>query len=340
MIKCRQRAGYIPPRIILKRRTVMKKIRYIFALLLVIALAVSMAGCYIISAQTMNKLKGTYKLTRYTYTPNYERREGYTPTTYDYVNDEKYKYEDYLVITGGATGYYVHKDASGDCYVKEVTLTYEYAEDNASKVEYIVYNDSITVNSDGGINRMGVNKGNLTYNKTGIDYTEIFTKRPMRTEALSVSWTKVDNATDLSYAQSQIAGLKSYSYSAFALRGIYEMSWQRNVETSEFLDEKYLYYYVTVDTADGVTTATVCYALKETPTEQVKKTVSYSASEDFAKLTIDGDVWERATNGTSTYTNVKDGIESELRHVTFDMSEGSLESLVKERLPVEEESNA
>ena len=98
----------------------MKKLRSIFAFILVFAALLSLTSCYIISAQPMKKVAGTYKLTTYTYTPTYERKEGVTPTTYDYVNDEKYKYEDYLVITGTGNGYYVHKDASGDKYVKEI----------------------------------------------------------------------------------------------------------------------------------------------------------------------------------------------------------------------------
>ena len=101
----------------------MKKAKYLLVALLILSFALSAVSCYMISAQSMNKLKGTYKLTHYTYTPKYERKEGYSPKTIDYVNDEKYLYEDYLVITGSSVGYYVHKDANGNNYVKEISFT-------------------------------------------------------------------------------------------------------------------------------------------------------------------------------------------------------------------------
>lgn len=314
----------------------MKKLRCLLALLLVVALAISMASCYVISGQTMKKLQGTYKLTRYTYTPKYERKEGYTPKTYDYVNDEEYKYEDYLIITGSNTGYYAHKDAKGNSYVKEVTLSYQYSQDNSSKVEYIIFNDSLTVNKDDGFNKMGVAKNNLNYNKSSIDYTELLTKRPMRSESLSVRWEKVDGSTDLSYAKEQLGELKSYKYAAFAKRGIYELGNIQDMTTLEFIDNPYLYFYYLIDTADGITTATVCYATKEAPTEQTKKTIAFSANEDFASMTLDGVVWSLDTQFGTHYSNQTNEIETELRHVSYDTTDEALTALIESILPEEQ----
>lgn len=317
----------------------MKKIKHLLAFLLIIGFVVSMAGCYLISSQTMNKLKGTYKLTNYTYTPSYERKEGYTPKTYDYVNGEEYKFEDYLVITGQSMGYYIHKDAKGDCYVKEVTLKYEYDQEDSSKVSYIVYNDSITVNSDSDVNRMGVNKRILNYSKNAFDYTQLLTKKPMRSEDLSVRWEKVDDATDISYAISQVGNAKYYKYEAYAARGIYELSYVKNAATQEYLENPYQYYFISVDTADGTNTATVCYATKEAPTEQVKKTVSFSVSEDYGTLTVDGVVWTRDALVKTTLKSVADGFENQMNIASYDVTDKSLESLITNRMPVTEEQN-
>ena len=160
----------------------------------------------------MSRVKGTYKLTHYSYTPSYERKEGYTPNSKNYVEDEEYLYEDYLIITGTSTGYYVHKAVGEEPYVKEITLSYEYDSDDSSKVEYVIFNDSITVNENSGIHRLGVTRNNLNYTKNALDYTELFTKRPMRSEAISVRWERVDRATDLSYVQEQIGSMKKYDY--------------------------------------------------------------------------------------------------------------------------------
>ena len=85
----------------------------------------------------MKSVKGTYKLTNYTYTPQYERKEGYTPTTIDYIADRGY--EVYLVVTGESEGYYVHKDNEVEAYSTKVSLTYEYDQDDSSKVSRVQY---------------------------------------------------------------------------------------------------------------------------------------------------------------------------------------------------------
>lgn len=315
----------------------MKKLKYMLSLLLIMAFALSLASCYIISAQSMNKLKGTYKLTRYERTPAHERKEGYTPVSYDYVNGDAYKFEDYLIITGESHGYYVHKDASGEAYIKEITLSYEYSADKPSNVEYVVFNDSITVNGDeGGINRLGVNKNTLNYSKSAFDYTRPFTKEPMRTEYLSVKWEKVDKSTDLSYAKSQISGLKYYKYTAFAKRGVYEINTYVNIDTLEHL-QPYKYYYIVIDTANGVNTATLYYMYASedgAETERVKKSVSFSESDDFKRITLDGVSWTEDTGFSSNYYySEKDGFKTSIRLVSHDISDEYVNELIEAKLP-------
>ena len=84
-----------------------KTIKKLLALALIFSFLLAATGCYVVQSQKMRDLKGTYKLTTYTYTPKYERKEGYTPKSKDYINGEEYMYEDYLVITGEGKGYYV-----------------------------------------------------------------------------------------------------------------------------------------------------------------------------------------------------------------------------------------
>ena len=308
----------------------MKKAKIAVALLLVMALAVSMASCYVISPQRMRRVQGTYKLTTYTYTPSHERKEGYTPTTYDYVNDDKYKYEDYLVITGSGTGYYAHRDASGDAYVKEVTLSYERSEDNSSLIEYVVYNDSLTAGSDSRVNRLGVTRGALNYSNISIDYTEPFTKRPMRTESLSVRWQRVDRATDLSYVTEQLGELKSYGYAAFAKRGIYAQSILSAPESQEPAENPYLYYFVVVDTARGVSTAEVCYALKASPEEQVRQTLPFSVSEAMDSITLGGEVFSADPYGNKAFSIEVDGEVKQLTLTSYSVTDSALEALVQD----------
>lgn len=283
----------------------MKTLRKLLSTILIIALAVSLSACYVVQGQKMRNVKGTYKLTTYTYTPQHERRDGYTPLSYDYVNSADYLYEDYLIITGESTGYYVHKDASGDNYVKEITLRYEYDSEDSSKVNYVTYNDSVSVNSDeGGTHRLGVAKDSFNYYKGAFDYTELITKRQMRTEDISVHWEKVSRATDLSYVTEQLQNLKYYDYASFAQRGIYEMS---TVGAAEGTKE-YLYYYVLIESAKGAQSATAYYQLLGSD-EQVKIALEYESALALPE------------NSTSTFIKVSGGV-----------SEGYLLELIAARM--------
>ena len=291
----------------------MKNTRRIISLVLTVALLLlSLSGCYIVSGQRMKTVKGTYKLTTYTYTPSHERKNGQNIIGYDYVNSEEYKYEDYLIVTGESTGYYVHTEASGDNYIKEVTLRYEYDTEDSSKVNYVTYNDSVSVNSDeGGRHRLGVSKDSFNYSKAAFDYTELITKRQMRTESISVRWEKVSRATDLSYVTELLGNLKYYDYQSFAKRGIYELT---QTDTSEGADE-YLYCYLILDTARDSRGATVYYRLISSD-EQVKETLSGESVtlSSFTGLEYNG----------STFTCLK---------VSGSISEAYLVELINARLP-------
>ena len=323
----------------------MKKTRIFLIALLVIAFAINMAGCYMVSGQRMDKVKGTYKLTSYTYTPSYERKEGYTPKHYDYIHDEEYAYEDYLIVTGTATGYYVHKEANAPAYVKEVTLSYEYNAENTSKVEYVEYNDVITASSsDNEGNRLGVSGNVLNFSRPAFDYTQLFTNKAMRSEDLSVRWEKVDDATDLSYAKAQVGNLKEYDYNSFAVRGIYELWASTNIETGEVVESEYQYFFYVIDTAKGMTTATAYYALRETPAVQVKETVSMvNTTGDWSTITIDGVTWTDSTfihyalysyvpsTVDKYYESERDGIKTEIHCVSRYISDETVAWLIENR---------
>lgn len=306
----------------------MKKFRFLLVALLVIAFAAALTGCRVIIGQKMRNLKGTYKLTNYTYTPRYSDKDGYVPATRDYINDEKYQYEDYLIITGDATGYYVHKEANAPAYVKEVTLSYKRNEEDSSKIDYVTYNDGITQSQTSGMNELGVSGKILNYSSPSIHVGSA------HTSDLHVSWEKVDKATDLSYVKSQLGDLKEYDYKGFAVRGIYELSYVTNIATGEVTDSGYQYFYYVIDTAKGVTTATVCYALRETPTVQVKKTVTLThEGADWSAMTIDGVRWTIEPTWGNYYFRESEGFRYDLNKVSSDVTDAELEYQVSNRLP-------
>ncbi|MBQ7408512.1 MAG: hypothetical protein IJW13_04485 [Clostridia bacterium] len=315
----------------------MKKIKYLATVILLAVLTFSAFGCYAVSGQKMKDVKGTYKLTYYSYTPKHERKSGYTPNSINYIEDERYLFEDYLIITGTNSGYYVHKQANAVAYSKEITLSYLYDDEDSSKVEYVIYNDALSVNSESGANKLGILKNNLNYTKTAIDYTELFTKRPMRTEAMTIRWNKVDKAIDLSYAQKQLGSLKEYDYKSFGVRGVYELSAITDIQTGESIEDTYQYFYYVIDTAKGTSTATLYYALKQTPTTPVVQTVTLEKNaDDWSSMVIDNATWAREDSWNSYYYNELNGIKRRLTHVSTDISEDTVLSFIQNRLPMEE----
>ncbi len=312
----------------------MKTAKRLLAAILTVTIMLTLAGCYTISGQKMKAVQGTYKLTQYTQTPKHERKEGYTPRTFNYLEDEEYQYEDYLIITGTGTGYYVHKDASTPAYVKEVTLSYEYDKENSSKVEYVIFNDAISVNDDSGFNRLGVTKNSLNYTKSAFDYTELLTKRPMRSEALSVRWTKVSRDTDLEYVEEQLGALKKYDYKAFGTRGIYQRNAAWDIETGVVQDSPYRYFYYVIDTAENALKATAYYALNEAPDEQIARELPLERiSEDWSQFSIDGVTWTLELPGNSNYYNDTDGLRTTISRVSNDITDARLRELMDIWLP-------
>ena len=283
----------------------------------------------------MEDLEGTYKLTSFTYTPKYERKEGYTPTERDYVNGESFLYEDYLVITGESTGYYAHKDASGQTYVKEVKLSYEYDTEDSDEIEYVTFEDALSSSNDIEVNRLGVNGDVLNYTKSAYDYTTLITQVDMRSESVSVRWEKVSDDTDLSYVKEKLGNLKSYDYEGYKRRGIYELTTSKNIETGEYLDSEYLYLFYVIDTYDGASTATLHYAQASDPEQKFTRTVTFSYSSDLTSLTVGADTWTLESMWGNYYISQSGNMEYHYSLVSNIPTSTALENLIENKMPVD-----
>lgn len=311
----------------------MKKNRLLLVVLLVIAFAINMAGCYMISGKKMDQVKGTYKLASSTYTPSHERKADKTPISYDYVNDEKYQYGDYLIVTGTSAGYYVHKEANAPAYVKEVRLSYEYNAEDASIVEYVIYNDAFTITqSINNGNHLGVNHNTLNFSRPSFDYTELFTKRPMRSEDRYVRWEKVDNATDLSYVKEQIPDLKEYDYQSFAVRGIYEVRYEFTEDIPGAVLPEFQYSFFVIDPDKNAMNVSWYYADNESPeTQIVSQFLLQNPSGDWNTITMDGETYTLDASGN--YYSEENGIRVTLSRVSNNISNAVLDSLILSYLP-------
>jgi len=310
----------------------MKKFKTLLASLLILIFAVTSFGCYFIQGQKMSDVKGTYKLTRYVKTPKYLK--GQTPKTTDYIVEKGY--EVYLVVTGTGTGYYVHKDNDTVAYSREIPLSYEYDQDDSSKVEYVTSSASLL----GEDTRFGITKNRLNRSLAAITYSEMKLGDLVIVEAhtsksFDMDWEKVSKSTDLSYAKSQLGNLIEYDQIGYNKRGIYEMT-TYDAEGVSIVEDPYQYYYVVIDTAKGATTVKVYYALKSDLTP-VEKTVSFATNSDYTVFTIDGKTWTiDPTWGTYYYCQGTETRE-QLVNTNYSMTEDSLNQMIQNKLPATQE---
>ena len=170
----------------------MKKLKVLAPILMVVMMLLSV-GCYMVSGQKMKNVQGTYELTSYT------RTNGKTNAVTDYM--ETVGYKAYLVVTGGSEGYYVYTNKDDVPNYRKVTLSYEYSQENSSKIEYVIYRFSSSDEQ-----KLGVTKDNLNFSRPAIKFSDT-----IYSDGISMSWKKVDDALDLTYAQSQLGALVEYS---------------------------------------------------------------------------------------------------------------------------------
>ena len=315
----------------------MKRIKYLVVALLLVAMLLATSGCTIVQSQDMKHVKGTYKLTDYTYTPQYTVG-GATPATRDYVNGESYMYEDYLIVTGTSKGYYVHKSATETVYVKEIALTYDYDEENASKVSYVNYNDVLTASGSSDVGSLGVTRDHLAYNRPSIDLPNIFTGDTIRTESVYVRWEKVDNAIDLSYVEGLFPDVPVYSYEGYGVRGIYELGDYTSLSTGETVEKVYLYYFVVLDNFEGEDRVVEYYALKDDP-DQMHTAVSAleKVTYDWSAMNIGYNLWTADPISKGVYHKERDGLKMTYTRVSYMVDDTTLENLIQSRLPQVEE---
>ncbi len=310
----------------------MKKFKTLLTSLLILIFAVTSFGCYIVQGQKMKDVKGTYKLTRYVRTPKYLK--GQTPKTTDYIADKGY--EVYLVVTGSGTGYYVHKDNDTVAYSREISMSYEYNEEDSSKVEYVLSNETLL----GEDTRFAITKNRLNRSLASVTYAEMKIGDLVLVEAhtsksFDMDWEKVSKTTDLSYAKSQLGTLKEYDYIGYDKRGIYEMT-TYNVDGTSVVDDPYQYYFIMIDTAKGTTTAKVYYALK-TDLTPVVETVSFAANSDYTVFTIDGKTWTVDPSWGTYYYCQGTETREQIVNTNYTISEDSINQMIQSKLPATQE---
>ena len=172
----------------------MKRLKIFAIIALGIAFTLLIAGCYMVSGQTMSKVQGTYELT------SYSRTNGKNNSVTDYVADG---YKAYLIVTGTSEGYYVIDDGETQPYYRMATLSYLYNAEDSSKVEYVIYR----LEGSAEEQKLGVIKDGLNFSRPVVKFSE-----NVYSDGLSMTFKKVSKKTDLTYAQEKLGTLAQYAF--------------------------------------------------------------------------------------------------------------------------------
>lgn len=249
----------------------MKKfIAITLAIIMAISLVASLSACYISNPAKMSDLEGTYELTSFTRRPKDADSEDENATV-DMIATNGIKA--YLVVKSDGFGYYVYKDNDTELYADTIRITYTYDDENPEKIKEIRYDNGAAKKNaypNSGEETLGLNfkrkKKLLTYYMPSSDLMK-------RDYSQSVQYTKVDGATDLSYASEQMGS--TLSAVEFGLKKLDGMLYNFGGNYSE---DKYIYFALIF--ADDFKTATVHYALKESCLDTVESNLAVSVSYD------------------------------------------------------------
>ncbi|MBQ7369346.1 MAG: hypothetical protein IJW58_00045 [Clostridia bacterium] len=304
----------------------MKQLRKICMILATALTMVFLAGCYVVQAQPMKNVKGTYQLTKYTYTRAYDHGKP-KPTAIDYIVDRGF--EEYLVVTGTGAGYFVHKDNETEAYCLNVNLAYQNSEEDSSKIDRFKYQIPL---DNSWSEDFGVTKGGLNYYLPSVNWGQWLG----HSKEVDIDWKKVSDATDLSYVETKFPNLTKYTNEEWAMNVVFELSSTKNITTQEWVQEEdnpYEYYYIAINSIEKQ--ATTYYALKENLIQQ-KETKSITLVDGWNTIQIDGVEWTK-NDGSYTYkrtwTEGDNEYEVELWQAQREWTENSIAQMIQNRIP-------
>ncbi len=273
-------------------------------------ISITFSGCYIIQAQTMDNLKGTYKLTRYTttdkrYVKNEEGKEVVETKVVDEL--EEHGYQIYLVVTGDNRGWYAYKTKDTDGYIREVELSYTTNSEDSNKYDYVAYKYFNETSSES----LGISKKALHQARPAIlEKSSGCSNLVIHQVGYDKDWTRISDDTDLSKVMHEDelgSDIAVYEFEAYNLQGVY----QRSVNYS-YTDSEYDYYYALLDTERETMKATVYYSKKGAAANEVEEK-DITLVNGWATIRIGDEEWTRSSYGTEfTRTVEEDGVSKNI----------------------------
>ena len=183
----------------------MKIIRNLTIITLLLTLCLTISACYTINSAKMSDVIGTYELTQY-YTDY--------PTDQDHLDADciaERGWVGYLIVTGQNRGWYVFKSTDTVPVAVEVSLYYEYDQEEPGNIAYITFKDSKSLKDE----HLGVNfkRKDKILNHTKSAINDGLLKQSGRT----IRYSKLNNSVNVDDAISLIGGATKYTYEQWSL---------------------------------------------------------------------------------------------------------------------------
>lgn len=147
-----------------------------------------LSGCYVVKSDRMKKIEGTYMLS------SYSGQE-------DYISSRKMTL--FVVIRSDGTGYYAYRDKNTDPHIAELKCTFEADPESNGKYSYVSLNfGNGAAPTKFGVQAAGIFKISTNLNSTTLKWKNV-NDLSQGTYSVSVSFTRVSAASDLSYVYEQ-----------------------------------------------------------------------------------------------------------------------------------------
>lgn len=255
---------------------------------------------------TIEEVEGTYELEIFSrrYPDQMpEVAEGETPpeqtyTTHDYMQEAQVKA--YLVLNKDGDGYAVYQDKDTELFVESIRITYNTSEE--SKISTLTYTNGYAANRTTGVKKekdpipgrgeetlyVNARSNGVTLVRDYQIYHAVLLPGAERPYSQSVTYRKVDKATDLSYVNKRLK--KTLTAPAFELQGLNGLL----VIGSSYSDQNAEYVYCALEINAVTKKASLYYAL-------------LSDGEDVVKTDLDVTYRFESTETTSRHLYVIDG---------------------------------
>ena len=221
---------------------------FTLVLILILSVAAVLSGCYVVKSGKMSQIEGTYQLTGYSGKTNYLEEREITL---------------FMVIRGDGTGYYAYKSNTEEPHIAELRCRFTSDPENPGTYSYV----EINFTGSGEPCKLAVNAPvwdiGTNLNSQTIVWKPIVWGEPLEVDYhLSVSFKRVDRATDLSYINNNFGAYTPLPHGVLLYDGTYEINNIESTQTEgEAVENPYVYLYVKLDLVDG--TAKTWYMLKE-----------------------------------------------------------------------------